>query len=115
MRARIVVLLAAMLVVSAPGAMAQWTPRKVVRHPVARGPITRGAAAQQGPVRFKKAATTGPVVRHPLTHSSSSRKMSNLEWESARGAPSAEYRAYDTMVSDGTRGYTTFPGYGDAD
>lgn len=98
-----------MLAVSAPGAMAQWAPRKIVRQPVKRGPIRSGSAAQRGPVRFKKAPTTGPVVRRPLTRSDHSRKMSDLEWESAKGASSVEYRAYDGLISDGTRGYTNWP------
>ncbi len=113
MRARLAVLIAAAIVCClVSGAAAQWAPRRVVRSPVRRGPVSRGTAPTRGPVRSQRASVRGPITRRPLTPTSRRRDPRDVDWESARGAPSVEYKAYDTVVSDPVRGYTTFPGDG---
>ncbi len=113
MRARLAVLIAAAIVCClVSGAAAQWTPRRIVRSPVRRGPVSRGTAPTRGPVMSRRASGTGPVTRRPLTPTLRGRDARDLDWESARGAPSIGYKAYDTVVSDSARGYTTMPGDG---
>jgi hypothetical protein len=117
MRTRIVVVvLAACILCPASHALAQWTPRKISRAPMPSGPTVKFYRAnasnyQRGPVQFRRANTRGPIVRSPLTPRGS--RAGDSEWHSAEGAPSVGYKAYDTSVSDFTRGYNHTPGIGE--
>jgi hypothetical protein len=117
MRTRIVVVVFAACTLSAAShVLAQWTPRKIVRPPQPSGPTVKFYRAnagnyQRGPVQFRRANTSGPIVRNPLTPRGG--RSYDTGWHSAEGAPSVGYRAYDTAVSDFTRGYDHTPGIGE--
>jgi hypothetical protein len=106
MRIRIVVvILAACMLCPVSRALAQWTPRRVVRAPLQRGPVRHPSYyAQRGPVQFRRANASGPITKQH-SWASVGNRQSAVDWRDAEGAPSVDYRSFDYITSDAVTGY----------
>jgi len=101
MRTRIVVVvLAACILCPASHAVAQWTPRKIVRAPLQRGPVRSPSYyGQRGPVQFRRANTSGPIVSNPITPHGGPAQYD--AWRNFVG--DVGYKSYDAQTSDSSR------------
>lgn len=122
MRTRtIAAVIAALLILPAAYAFAQWDipgymPRRNNNAPSRRSPLQHPSyRAHRGPIQHQKAATRGPLIRHPVSPRVSGNMYGNVynEWARDSRAPSVEYNAYDTAISDANRGYNRTPGVGE--
>ncbi len=101
MRTRIVVVvLAACILCPAPHALAQWTPRKIARAPLQRGPLKSPSyRGQRGPVQSRKANASGPIVGNPVTPRGI--LPQDAEWRNYEAY--VGYKAFDAQTSDSSR------------